>query len=795
MTFSEFRSQLLEDYRIARISRECSLLGRKEVLLGRAKFGIFGDGKELPQIALSKFFKPGDYRSGYYRDQTLLIAQGILNPISFFHTLFGTTDLAHEPMNGGRQMTGHFSTSNIDQNGNWLNQTRQFNSASDISSTAGQMPRLLGLAQASKVYRNRSIKGSSKFSISGDEIAWGTIGNASTSEGLFFEVMNAAGVMQVPMVVSVWDDEYGISVPAEFHTIKKSISKALKGFARTENSEGFEIIKVKGWDYPALIDAYAKAEQLARREHIPVLVHVVELTQPQGHSTSGSHERYKSEDRLAWEQNHDCLRTFKSWILEKKVCTEKELQQIDDAVVSEVLEARNIAFTEYQQVPRQYSKRLEDLVNKQPIDESSEYQSLTKKLTSKKLLVKKDTLQTADALKRIAFRRSDTTFLNQLNALIAQIKSEEWKAYSSELIDQSHRSLVNVPLIAPIYSDKPHFVDGRRILQENFDNLLASDPRIMIFGEDTGKIGGVNKALEDLQDKYGDDRVSDTSIREASIIGQGIGLAMRGLRPIAEIQYLDYIFYALQVLTDDLATLRYRSVGQQIAPLIIRTRGHRLEGIWHSGSPMGGLVHLLRGIYILAPRNMTQAAGMYNALLKANEPALVIEPLNGYRIKEALPENIGSYTTPIGTIEVLKPGTDITVISYGSTLRIVSEVVERLTTHGIHCELIDVQTLWPFDIHQKTVESLKKTNRLAIIDEDVPGGYSAYLLDQIITIQKGFSLLDGAPVVIAAKEHRPAYGSDGDYFSKPNAEEIFDRLYQMMHESNPSIFPAWNSMS
>ena len=410
-------------------------------------------------------------------------------------------------------------------------------------------------------------------------------------------------------------------------------------------------------------------------------------------------------------------------------------------------------------------------------------------------MVKKDTLQTADALKRIAFRRSDTTFLNQLNALIAQIKSEECKAYSSELIDQSHRSLVNVSNIAPIYSDKPHFVDGRRILQENFDNLLASDSRIMIFGEDTGKIGGVNKALEDLQDKYGDDRVADTSIREASIIGQGIGLAMRGLRPIAEIQYLDYIFYALQVLTDDLATLRYRSVGQQIAPLIIRTRGHRLEGIWHSGSPMGGLVHLIRGIYILAPRNMTQAAGMYNALLKANEPALVIEPLNGYRIKEALPENIGSYTTPIGTIDVLKPGTDITVISYGSTLRIVSEVVERLTTHGIHCELIDVQTLWPFDIHQKTVESLKKTNRLAIVDEDVPGGYSAYLLDQIITVQKGFSLLDGAPVVIAAKEHRPAYGSDGDYFSKPNAEEIFDRLYEIMHESNPSTFPAWNSMS
>ena len=790
MTFSEFRSQLLEDYRIARLSRECSLLGRKEVLLGRAKFGIFGDGKELPQIALGKFFKPGDYRSGYYRDQTLMFAQGVMNPVSFFHTLFGTTDLTHEPMNGGRQMTGHFSTPNVDHHGNWINQTRQYNSASDISSTAGQMPRLLGLAQASKVYRNRSIKGSSKFSVSGDEIAWGTIGNASTSEGLFFEVMNAAGVMQVPMVMSVWDDEYGISVPAEYHTIKQSISEALKGFSRDENTQGFEIIKVKGWDYPALIEAYGKAEKLARVEHVPVLVHVTELTQPQGHSTSGSHERYKSEDRLAWEQNHDCLRTFKQWILENKVCSLEELNHIDEEVLLEVQEAKKTAFKEYQEIPRSYARQLSELLSDNVSNPLSEYKDLLKKLNSKKLVFKKDTLVSLDLAKNIAFQKGQSELLHHLNQLATQIKNEELEAYSSELIDESHRSLTAIPHIHAVYPDKPHFVDGRRILQENFDILLDTDPRLMIFGEDTGKIGGVNKALEELQEKYGEDRVSDTSIREASIIGQGIGLAMRGLRPIAEIQYLDYIFYAIQVLTDDLSTLRYRSVGQQIAPLIVRTRGHRLEGIWHSGSPMGGLVNLLRGIYILSPRNMTQAAGMYNALLKANEPAIVIEPLNGYRSKEALPENIGYFTTPIGEIEVIEEGYDITVVSYGSTLKIVCEASERLRTFGITCEIIDAQTLWPFDKSHRTVESLKKTNRLAIIDEDVPGGYSAFLLKHIISEQKGFSHLDTAPLVISAKEHRPPYGSDGDYFSKPNAEEIFEGLYNLMRESRPDRFKS-----
>ena len=791
MTFSEFRSQLLEDYRIARLSRECSLLGRKEVLLGRAKFGIFGDGKELPQIALSKFFKPGDYRSGYYRDQTLMFAQGLMNPVSFFHTLFGTTDLTHEPMNGGRQMTGHFSTPNVDHHGNWINQTRQYNSASDISSTAGQRPRLLGLAQASKVYRNRSIKGSSKFSVSGDEIAWGTIGNASTSEGLFFEVMNAAGVMQVPMVMSVWDDEYGVSVPAEYHTIKQSISDALKGFSRDENSQGFEIIKVKGWDYPALIEAYGRAEKLARVEHVPVLVHVTELTQPQGHSTSGSHERYKSEDRLAWEQNHDCLKTFKQWVLENKVCTQEELNQIDEEVHLEVQEAKKTAFKEYQEIPRAYARHLSELLSDNASNPLPEYKDLLKKLNSKKLVFKKDTLVSLDLAKNIAFQKGQSDLLQRLNHLAAQIKNEELDAYSSELIDESHRSLTAIPHIPAVYPDKPHFVDGRMILQENFDILLDTDPRLMVFGEDTGKIGGVNKALEDLQEKYGEDRVTDTSIREASIIGQGIGLAMRGLRPIAEIQYLDYIFYAIQVLTDDLATLRYRSVGQQIAPLIVRTRGHRLEGIWHSGSPMGGLVNILRGIYILSPRNMTQAAGMYNALLKANEPAIVIEPLNGYRSKEALPENIGHFTTPIGEIEVVEEGSDITVVSYGSTLKIVCEASERLRTFGISCEIIDAQTLWPFDKSHLTVESLKKTNRLAIIDEDVPGGYSAFLLQQIISEQKGFSHLDTAPLVISAKQHRPPYGSDGDYFSKPNAEEIFEGLYNLMRESRPDRFKSW----
>lgn len=791
MTFQEFQSEILNDYRVAFTSRVCSILGRKEVLLGRSKFGIFGDGKELPQIAMSKFFRKGDYRSGYYRDQTLLLAQGLLDPKSFFHTLFGTTDLALEPMHGGRQMTGHFSSPMWSKDSGWLDQTGRFNSISDISSTAGQMPRLLGLAQASSFYRmHHEQLQPEKFSVSGNEIAWGTIGNASTSEGLFFEVMNAAAVMQVPLIISVWDDEYGISVPSEYHTVKQSISKALKGFKRNQQHAGIEIIEVKGWDYGRLIEAYQKAEQLCRTFHIPVLVHVTELTQPQGHSTSGSHERYKTDERLQWERDNDCLKLFKEWILEKEFSSKEELERIENEIELSVAKAKKDAFEEFQTTAKHYRDQLYAILTDNQLSLPSTLKDVFQSLKVKKLVLKRDVLSAAQGLLTHSDSDYNSPWRAEVIQLIDQIKVTESSHYSSDLIDDTAGSLLKVATTEAAYAENAPLVDGRQILQENFKALLSDDPRVVIFGEDTGKIGGVNKALEGLQEHFGESRVFDTSIREASIIGQGIGLAMRGLRPIAEIQYLDYIFYAINILTDDLATLRYRSVGQQVAPLIIRTRGHRLEGIWHSGSPMGGLVHLLRGIYILSPRNMTQAAGMYNTLLKANEPGLIIEPLNAYRLKERLPENLGKFTVPIGVVEHVHRGTDITVVSYGSTLRIVQEVIPSLESRGITIELIDVQTLWPFDVENQCVESIKKTNRLAIIDEDVPGGYSGYLLQQILEKQGGYRYLDSKPVTLCSKEHRPAYGSDGDYFSKPNAEEIFKTLYQMMHEANPHRFPS-----
>lgn len=791
MTFQEFQSEILNDYRVAFTSRVCSILGRKEVLLGRSKFGIFGDGKELPQIAMSKFFRKGDYRSGYYRDQTLLLAQGLLDPKSFFHTLFGTTDLALEPMHGGRQMTGHFSSPMWSKDSGWLDQTGRFNSISDISSTAGQMPRLLGLAQASSFYRmHHEQLQPEKFSVSGNEIAWGTIGNASTSEGLFFEVMNAAAVMQVPLIISVWDDEYGISVPSEYHTVKQSISKALKGFKRNQQHAGIEIIEVKGWDYGGLIEAYQKAEQLCRTFHIPVLVHVTELTQPQGHSTSGSHERYKTDERLQWERDNDCLKLFKEWILEKEFSSKEELERIENEIELSVAKAKKDAFEEFQTTAKHYRDQLYAILTDNQLSLPSTLKDVFQSLKVKKLVLKRDVLSAAQGLLTHSDSDYNSPWRAEVIQLIDQIKVTESSHYSSDLIDDTAGSLLKVATTEAAYAENAPLVDGRQILQENFKALLSDDPRVVIFGEDTGKIGGVNKALEGLQEHFGESRVFDTSIREASIIGQGIGLAMRGLRPIAEIQYLDYIFYAINILTDDLATLRYRSVGQQVAPLIIRTRGHRLEGIWHSGSPMGGLVHLLRGIYILSPRNMTQAAGMYNTLLKANEPGLIIEPLNAYRLKERLPENLGKFTVPIGVVEHVHWGTDITVVSYGSTLRIVQEVIPSLESRGITIELIDVQTLWPFDVENQCVESIKKTNRLAIIDEDVPGGYSGYLLQQILEKQGGYRYLDSKPVTLCSKEHRPAYGSDGDYFSKPNAEEIFKTLYQMMHEANPHRFPS-----
>ena len=789
LSLKEFKNQLLSDYKLVTLSRECSLLGRKEVLSGKAKFGIFGDGKELPQLAWSKVFKKGDHRSGYYRDQTVMMALELLSAKQIFHALYATTDLNLEPMSAGRQMGGHFLTPFLDENGNWLNQNEQYNISSDISCTGGQMPRLLGLAQASQLYRKNEFSNASHFSTNGNEIAWGTIGNASTSEGLFLEVFNAGGVLQVPMVISVWDDEYGISVPNSLHTTKSNISKALSGFQKEEGLEGYQIFEVKGWDYPALIETYQKAEQIARTEHIPILIHVTELTQPIGHSTSGSHERYKSQERLSWEQQYDCNLGFKNWIIESGLATKEELDAIEQSSKEEAKEAKNEAWKEYTTPLLEERDRLIAILDNLRSNSNEDFiNDKIKRLKMKTYVLKRSLLDIAYQVKR---ESSHLYFSNmhQLNDWLHAYEAKEQNNYSSELIEQSSTNALEIKEEAPIYGEDSKMVDGRIIIRDNFDALCSSYDNLLIFGEDCGKIGDVNQGLEGLQEKYGADRISDTSIREASIVGQGIGLALRGFRPIAEIQYLDYILYAANVLSDDLATLRYRSVGQQKAPLIIRTRGHRLEGIWHSGSHMGALIHLLRGVYILAPRNMTQAAGLYNTLLETGEPALLIESLNGYRIKEKKPDNLGSFKFQIGKIERIKEGTDITVVSYGSTLRIVQKVCKELERHHISVELIDAQTLWPFDKKGETVESVKKTNRLLVIDEDVPGGCSAYLLQEIIERQGGFKYLDSAPQTLSSKEHRPAYGSDGDYFSKPNYNSIFDKIYGMMHELNPQKYP------
>ena len=790
ISFDDFKEQIVSDYEIAFLSRACSLLGRKEVLTGKAKFGIFGDGKELPQLAMARSFKNGDFRSGYYRDQTFMMALGLLKPKDFFHALYATTDVEKEPMSAGRQMGGHFLTHSLNTDGSWKDLTKQKNSSADISCTAGQMPRLLGLAQASKVYRNQKGLDSAKFSVNGDEIAWGTIGNASTSEGMFFETINAAGVLQVPMVISIWDDEYGISVPAKYHTTKEDISKVLSGFQRTESEKGFEIFKVNGWDYTALMHAYENAADIARQEHVPVMIHVKQLTQPQGHSTSGSHERYKDNKRLEWERDFDCNKRFKEWILESGIANTEELETIEKRIKRTVREAKKQAWEEYLQGLLSAKKTLVGL-----IDQASS-KSLNKNFLSK---LKNDLISIEEPIKKdlaISARKSLRFLLGESSAekdaLIAwtsKFLQASLDIYSKHLYSENENKATNIHAIAPIFKDDSELVDGRVILRDNFDKLFEKYPNTLIFGEDTGAIGDVNQGLEGMQEKYGNIRVADTGIRETTIIGQGIGMALRGLRPIAEIQYLDYIFYAMSTLTDDLASLLYRTAGKQKAPLIIRTRGHRLEGIWHSGSEMGGLIHLLRGIYILAPRNMTQAAGFYNTLLKSDEPALVIESLNGYRLKERKPNNLGEFCTPIGKVEIIKEGSDITLVSYGSTLRIVEKAAKELLEVGIDAEIIDAQTLLPFDIEKDVVESIKKTNRLLVIDEDVPGGCSAYLLNEIMEKQGAFKYLDSAPQTLTAKEHRPAYSSDGDYFSKPNREDIFEKVYAIMHESSPNDFP------
>ena len=798
--FQSFKSEVLNDYKLACISREASLLGRKEVLTGKAKFGIFGDGKELAQIALAKQFRNGDFRSGYYRDQTLMMANDQLTVQQYFAGLYGHTDEVVEPQSAGRQMGGHYSTRNLDAAGEWKNLMEQKNSSADISPTAGQMPRLLGLAQASKVYRNhptlKDLEQFKKFTNGGNEVAFGTIGDASTSEGPFWETINAAGVLQVPMVISVWDDGYGISVPREFQTTKSSISEALAGMQRTADKPGYEIFITKGWDYAHLCDTYEKAVKLAREEHIPVLVHVKEVNQPQGHSTSGSHERYKSEERLIWETEFDCIEKFKEWILKfnangNTIASEEELEAIHKEAKTHVRDQKNAAWKEFTtDIQADLAEALQ--VMKAVATESSNRVFIEKEIEQLEKTfepIRKDVLSTARRILRMV---KDEKFPSR-TTLAAWIKSrinQNHERYSSYLHSQSERSALKIKAVAPIYDGSNTFEDGRIVLRENYRSLLSKYPEALVFGEDAGKIGGVNQSLEGMQEQFGELRVSDTGIRECTIIGQGIGMAMRGLRPIAEIQYLDYLLYAIQIMSDDLATVQYRTKGGQKAPLIISTRGHRLEGIWHSGSPMGMIINSIRGMHVCVPRNMTKAAGFYNLLMEADEPALVIEPLNGYRTKELMPTNSGEYKEALGVPEIVKAGSDITLVSYGSTFNLCEVACKTLAELGIDVELIDVQTLLPFDIHHSIKDSLAKTNRLLIVDEDVSSGATAYMLDKILVEQKAYYHLDGAPETLSSKDHRPAYGTDGDYFSKPSIDDIVEKVYAIMNEANPIKFPS-----
>lgn len=791
ISFEEYKNQILRDYKIAIISRECSLLGRREVLTGKSKFGIFGGGKELPQLAMARVFRDGDFRSGYYRDQTFMMAINQYTVEQFFAGLYSHTDIKKEPFAAGRQMGGHFATHSLNEDGTWKNLTKQKNSSSDISPTAGQMPRLLGLAQASKVYRNeKSITDSSNFSIQGNEVAWGTIGNASTSEGLFWETINAAGVLQVPMVISIWDDEYGISVHAKHQTTKEDISLILEGFRRDQNHQGYEIFKVNGWDYAALIDTYERAEKLARENHIPVIIHVKELTQPQGHSTSGSHERYKSEERLNWEREHDCIKKFKEWIINHEISTAEELLEFEKTAKKEVRKGKTEAWNAYlSEIKAEQKEALGILKLVENKSSNKNFISpLIKFLSSKNELIRKDILETTRKVLRYVTKENfeeKLTLQKWVNNYIATIQPK----YSAHLYNENESGAIHIKEIKPEYDKNAEIVDGRIIIRNNFDELFSRFPETLIFGEDSGKIGDVNQGLEGLQEKFGEIRVSDTGIREATIIGQGIGMAMRGLRPIAEIQYLDYILYCIQGLSDDLATLRYRTFAKQKAPLIIRTRGHRLEGIWHSGSQMGGLIHLLRGIHILVPRNMVKAAGFYNTLMDSDEPALVIECLNGYRLKEKMPSNLSQTRTPIGVVETIKEGTDITLVSYGSTLRLVEQAAKELLSAGINAEVIDVQSLLPFDINHDIVKSVSKTNRILIIDEDVPGGGTGFILHKLIDEQNIYQHLDSKPQTLSAQPHRPAFGTDGDYFSKPSIEDIYEKVYEIMNEVNPAKYP------
>ncbi len=798
ISFDEFKKEVLRDYQIGHLSRNLSLIGRKEVLGGKAKFGIFGDGKEVAQLAMAKQFKAGDWRSGYYRDQTFMLAADMLTPFRFFASLYGETDTDLNPDNAGRSFNNHFGTRTIDDSGQWKDIANMKCTSSDISPTAGQMPRLVGLAYASKLYRNNpSLKESSKFSHNGNEVAFGTIGDASTSEGHFFETINAASVHQIPMAISVWDDGYGISVPKKTQTVKESISAALKGFEKGINDKnGIIIHKLKGWDYPGLCQGYEEGISKCRKQHVPVLFHVEEITQPLGHSTSGSHERYKSDERLKWEKDFDCLKKMREWILERTLASVEELDHIEKDALRQAKDAQNQAWN--QRIKTLTSERdslLQLIENKTCICTGSKDEKinhLVNQLKNAYSLNRKEILSTARKILRHMCNTcsNPNSLKSSLQKWIAEYRTQAHIIYNDRLYAEDEFSALKIPVVPPHYPETVDKVPGREILRDNFDKLFEKIPELVSFGEDTGVLGGVNQSMEGLQKKYSSLRIWDEGIRETTIIGTGIGLALRGFRPITEIQYFDYLMYGLQTLSDDLATLRYRTKGGQKAPMIIRTRGHRLEGIWHSGSPTSMVINSIRGIYVCVPRDMTHAAGMYNTLLKSDDPALVIEPLNGYRIREPQPDNIGEYNIPLGIPEVLHVGHDVTLVTYGSCVRIAQDAVSQLAEIGVTVELIDVQTLLPFDIYGVILESVKKTNRIVFFDEDVPGGTTAYMLQQVIEKNKGYQYLDSSPRTVTAKDHRPAFGTDGDYFSNPSAEDVYEAIYDLMSESNPERFPA-----
>jgi pyruvate/2-oxoglutarate/acetoin dehydrogenase E1 component/TPP-dependent pyruvate/acetoin dehydrogenase alpha subunit len=786
LSFEAFKSIIINDYKIAFESRQASLLGRKEVLTGKAKFGIFGDGKEVAQLAMAKVFMAGDWRSGYYRDQTFMLAAGMLTMPEFFAQLYANTDPDADPGSGGRQMNCHFASRLLNEDGSWMDLTQTKNSSSDISPTGGQMGRLVGLALASKLYKNNpDLNYLKNFSVNGNEVAFGTIGNASTSEGIFFEAINAVGVLQVPMAISIWDDAYGISVPAEYQTTKQDISEILKGFQRDEKGEGYEIFKVRGWDYPGLCETYEKAIKVCREQHIPVMIHVTEMTQPQGHSTSGSHERYKNKDRIAWENEYDCMLQMRKWMIESAISTEDELNEIEANAKIYIRNCQKKAWAEFNSGMKSELDAAISLVEK---TQKTELVQLASQLKTSIDPSRKDVI----AMVRNAIRLLRHDHSESKKALLdwySQQHDQIFDRYNSKLFTGSKDSPLNLDELKPEYSESSKVVDGREILNACFDSNFARDARVLAFGEDVGAIGDVNQGFAGLQVKFGKKRITDTGIREMTIIGQGIGLALRGLRPIAEIQYLDYLLFALNILSDDLATLSYRTKGRQKAPLIVRTRGHRLEGIWHSGSPMGVIINSLRGVHVCVPRNMTQAAGMYNTLLRGDEPALVIECLNGYRLKETMPDNVGEFRVELGKAEIIREGKDITVISYGSTLRVVEEAAEELEILGIDIEIVDPQTFLPFDLDNLCAKSLKKTNKLLVVGEDVPGGSSAFIMQQVLERQNGYQFLDGQPHTLTAKPHRTPYGSDGDYFTKPSVDDVVEIVYAMMNDSFPEKFP------